>query len=533
MTTTGTTARRASAAGLALAAGLTTCLAAAPAALAAAPPAASASASASADATPAAGLGRYYQQRPDWHGCARAGDDPTGRALDAAGARCADVTVPLDYGDPGGRTITVAISRLKATDTRHRIGSLLVNPGGPGGPGLGIGLTVRPAMKETGARYDVIGMDPRFTGRSTPLDCGLSSGPGLLSAGPDRAGFDRQTARARDVAERCRATNADVLPHVTTRNTARDIDVVRGVLGERKISYLGYSYGTYLGTAYTQMFPTRYDRVVLDSALDPDRYNPRLMKGTEAANEKAYDDWADWTAARDSTYGLGRTRGEVRATVDGVIAASSREPLTVGTAPDTFRLDDSQVPALLFTGMADDTDPARAALAEQAALLARAARGRTAPLPPAFAEFLRSVFTSAGSAVGSVQTAILCGDVPAPRDPETYWRDIQRERAAHPLFAPLAENITPCAFWDSPREAPVRVRRDAPALIVASTGDPRVPYTDSTALHDRLPGSRLLTLAGANQHANYGVHGSSCVDTAVNAYLATGRLPARDRTCAA
>ncbi|MFE4520427.1 alpha/beta fold hydrolase [Kitasatospora sp. NPDC056783] len=530
MTTTGTAVRRASAAALALAAGLTTCLAAAPAALAATPAAAPAG---SADTAPSAGLGRYYQQRPNWHGCAQDADDTTGGALDAAGARCADVTVPLDYGDPGGRTITVAISRLKATDTRRRIGSLLVNPGGPGGPGLGIGLIVRPVMKETGARYDVIGMDPRFTGRSTPLDCGLSSGPGLLSAGPDRAGFERQVARARDVADRCRATNAEVLPHVTTRNTARDMDVVRGVLGERRISYLGYSYGTYLGTAYTQMFPTRYDRVVLDSALDPDRYSPRLMKGTEAENEKAYDDWADWTAARDSTYGLGRTREQVRATLDGVIAASSREPLTVGTAPDAFRLDDSQVPALLFTGMADDTDPARASLAEQMSLLAQAAQGRPTALPPAFTDLLRSVFTPAGSAVGSAQTAILCGDVPAPRDPETYWRDIERTRAAHPLFAPVAESITPCAFWDGPREAPVRVRRDTPALIVASTGDPRVPYTGSVALHGRLPSSRLLTLAGANQHANYGVHGNSCIDTTVNAYLADGRLPARDRTCAA
>ncbi|MFE7467728.1 alpha/beta hydrolase [Streptomyces sp. NPDC057499] len=524
MITPGTAVRRASAAGLVLAAGLTTSLVAAPAAPAATP--------ASAGAAPAAGLGRYYQQRPHWHGCTQNADDETGRALDAAGARCADVTVPLDYSKPRGRTITVAISRLKATDTRHRIGSLLINPGGPGGPALGTGLLVRPMMKETGARYDLIGMDPRFTGRSTPLDCGLTSGPGLLSAGPDRAGFDRQTARAKDVAQRCRTTNGPLLPHVTTRNTARDIDVVRSVLGERKISYLGFSYGTYLGTAYTQMFPKRYDRVVLDSALDPDRYNPRLLKGADAENEKAYDDWADWTAARDATYGLGRTRQQVRATLDGVIAASTREPLTVGTAPDVFRLDNSQVPALLFTELADETEPARASLAEHMALLARAAEGRPTTLPPAFAALMRSVFTPAGSPVASAQTAILCGDVAAPRDPETYWRDIESGRAAHPLFAPLTESITPCAFWDRPREAPVRVSHDTRALIVASTGDPRVPYTNSVALHDRLPSSRLLTLNGANQHVNYGAYGNACIDSTVNSYLATGRLPARDRTCA-
>ncbi|MFE2935621.1 alpha/beta fold hydrolase [Streptomyces sp. NPDC059278] len=523
MITPGTAVRRASAVGLVLAAGLTTGLST--------PPATAATPSA-ADAAPAAGLGRYYQQRPHWQRCAQGADDATGRALDAAGARCADVTVPLDYGRPRGGTITVAISRLKATDTRHRIGSLLVNPGGPGGPGLDTGLAVRPAMKETGARYDLIGIDPRFTGRSTPLDCGLSSGPGLLSAGPDRAGFDRQTARARSVAERCRATNGTVLPHVTTRNTARDIDVVRSVLGERKISYLGFSYGTYLGTAYTQMFPTRLDRVVLDSALDPDRYNPRLLKGADAENEKAYDDWADWTAARHGTYGLGRTRDQVRVALDNVIAASAREPLTVGTAPDVFRLDGSQVPALLFTELANDTDPARATLAEHMSLLARAAEGRPTTLPPAFADLLRSVFTPAGSSIASVQTATLCGDVSAPRNPETYWRDIERGRAAHPLFAPLTESITPCAFWDRPREAPVRVRHDTRALIVASTGDPRVPYTNSVALHDRLPSSRLLTLAGANQHVNYAAYGNACIDSTVNSYLATGRLPSRDRTCA-
>ncbi|MFJ2590636.1 hypothetical protein [Streptomyces sp. NPDC087538] len=209
MITPGTAVRHTPAVGLVLAASLTTGLATPPAATAAA-----------ADAAPAAGLGRYYQQRPHWHRCAQGADDETGRALDTAGARCADVTVPLDYGKPHGRTITVAISRLKATDTRHRIGSLLINPGGPGGPGLITGLAVRPVMKKTGARYDLIGMDPRFTGRSTPLDCGLPSGPGLLSAGPDRAGFDRQTARARSVAEQCRATNGPLLPHVTTRNTA-------------------------------------------------------------------------------------------------------------------------------------------------------------------------------------------------------------------------------------------------------------------------------------------------------------------------
>ncbi|MFI9237168.1 alpha/beta hydrolase [Streptomyces sp. NPDC053079] len=508
------TARRASAVGLAL----TACLTATPAA------------SASAAGTPEAGLGRYYQQRLDWGSCVKGPGDTTGTDLDKVGVQCADVTVPLDYADPRGRTITVAISRLKATDTRRRVGPLLLNFGGPGGPALGDPPVVRKAMKDVGARYDIIGMDPRFVGRSTPLDCGWPVGHSIFSAGLGRAGFDRQVALHKDLAAKCRATNASVLPHVSTRNTARDMDVVRAVLGERKLSYLGYSYGTYLGTVYTQMFPGRYDRVVLDGAIDPRRYNPRLMRGAERENEQALADWASWAAKRHDTYGLGRTRAHVLATVDRIVGTSARG-LTLGTAPDVFRLDDTQVPTLIFGGISDETDVMRAAFAEQVSVMAKAANGRPTRLSPEFKELLQGTVSSKNSPFGSVQSAILCGDGAAARDPERYWRDIENSRAAHPLFGPLTNNIGPCAFWDRPREEPTQVRRDAPALIVAATGDPRTVYEGSVALRGMLPGSKLITLKGANQHGIYGYYGNACVDEKVNAYLATGRLPVNDQTC--
>ncbi|MEV4922884.1 alpha/beta hydrolase [Streptomyces roseoverticillatus] len=517
-----TTVRRVSAAGLAL----TACLAAAVPATAAT--------TLSGDGTtaaPGAGLDRYHHQRLDWRSCVLGPDDETGRALEKAGAQCADVTVPLDYADPGGRTITVAISRLKATDTRHRIGAMLLNTGGPGGTGIDFAPDARKAMKETGARYDVIGMDPRFVGRSTPLDCGWPVGFGVLSSGTGRAGFDRQVALHKDLAAKCRATNAAVLPHVSTRNTARDMDVIRGALGERKISYLGYSYGTYLGTVYTQMFPGRYDRVVLDGAIDPRRYGPRLLQGTEEENERALGDWAAWAAERNDTYGLGRTRAQVLTTVDRVVAASARRPLTLGTAPDAFRVDDTHVPTLVFAGISDDGDGARADLGELVSAMAEAADGRTAELSPKTTDLLRRLLTGKGSAYGSVQMAIICGDRGAPRDPERYWRDIERSRAAHPLFGPLANNIGPCAFWDRPNEEPTRVRQDAPVLMVGATGDTRTDYEGTVALHGLLPSSKLITLKGANRHAVYGLYGNTCVDDQVNTYLATGRLPATDRTC--
>ncbi|MFE7659421.1 alpha/beta hydrolase [Streptomyces celluloflavus] len=525
MTTLRAAARRASAVGLAL----TACLTATPAMATAATAAPDRDGGAAASGT---GLDRYYHQRLDWRSCVLGPDDASGRELEKAGARCADVTVPLDYTDPKGRTLTVAISRIKATDTRHRVGPLLLNPGGPGGSGLAVPALIRPAMKQAGALYDLIGMDPRFVGRSNALDCGWSVGPSFRSAGPDRASFERQVAFQKGLADKCRATNGKVLPYITTRNTARDMDVIRGALGERKLSYLGFSYGTYLGTAYTQMFPGRYDRVVLDGALDPSRYNPRLFKGVEKENDQALADWAAWAAARHDTYGLGRTRAQVLATVNRIVEASSRRPLTVGTAPDVFRLDSSQTPFVINSGIASDTEEDRKALGEQVSVLAKAADGQQPTrLSEQFAAVLRLGLTSEGSPTGSIQSAILCGDVAVPRDPEQYWQDIERSRAAHPLFGPLTNNIGACAFWDRPREEPTQVRHDTPALIVAATGDPRTPYTGSVALHQKLPSSKLLTLKGANRHAIYGMYGSTCVDDTVNAYLATGKLPAKDRTC--
>ncbi|MFD9477820.1 alpha/beta hydrolase [Streptomyces nojiriensis] len=530
--TLGPAARRASSVGLVLAACLATTPTLAVAAEAgsaeAAPP--SASASASAANRSGAGLDRYYQQRPDWGSCVTGPDDTTGRDLDKAGVQCADVTVPLDYAAPRGRTITVAISRLKATDTRHRIGAILLNTGGPGGPARAYPPTARAAMKEVGARYDIVGFDPRFVGRSTPLDCGWPLGMTWLSAGAGRAGFDRQVALQKSLADKCRATGASVLPHISTRNTARDMDVIRGALGERKISYLGYSYGTYLGTVYTQMFPGRHDRMVLDGAIDPGDYRPRLLQGTERANEKALSDWAGWAAERHGAYGLGRTRAEVLASVDRVVEASARGPMTIGSGADAFRIDDSQVPLLLFSGIADDTEPARASFGELLSVLVEAAGGAPTTLPAGFAGELRYALRGEGEPTGA-QSAIICGDVAAGRDPDQYWRDIERSRAAHPLFGPLTRNINPCAFWDRPREEPTQVRRDAPALIVAATGDPRTTYKGSVELRRQLPSSRLITLEGANRHGLYGSYANTCVDDQVNRYLATGKLPAKDRTC--
>lgn len=475
---------------------------------------------ASADAGPPAPL--------NWKPCAQGPADAAGKELDQAGARCAELTVPLDHSKPGGRTIKLALSRLPASDRAHRIGTMVGNNGGPGESTLGMPLQIRTAMKDVAARYDLIGLDPRFVGRSTPLDCGWPIGLWLRSAGSTRAGFDHQVAVERDLAERCAQRYADVLPYANTRDTARDIDLVRRVLGERRISFFGYSYGSYLGAVYTQMFPGRTDRVVLDSAGDPDKWGPRALQGTEDEAERALRGWAAWAAKRHGTYGLGVTPARVLATVNAIVAAAEKRPLRVGP----YEVDDQAVPYILSAGSGDDRPAGRAQFTSTVRTLNDAAHGRPADPSPAFDGQLAFVLTSAGSPLASPAAAITCGDRAAPRDPDTYWNDIQRSRARHPLFGPLKNNIWPCAFWPNPpRERPTHIDNPTPALIVSTTGDTATTYEGSKAMHRALTGSRLLTLRGATAHGIYGDYGNACVDAKVNAYLATGTLPAADPIC--
>lgn len=465
------------------------------------------------------GAERFYQQRLDWKAC---GDQD----LDAAGAQCAEVTVPLDYQQPQGRTLTVAISRLKAADPGQRRGIMLSNPGGPGGPGLGLPLKMRPKLSpDVLARYDLIGMDPRGVGRSNPVDCAWPVGFMLRSSGLDRAGFDRTVALQADLARRCARTQGDTLRHITTRNTARDMDVVRGAMGERKISYFGYSYGTYLGSVYTQMFPRRSDRIVLDSAVDSKRYSQQMVRDMGPANERALDDWAAWTAARDGEYRLGRTAAQVRGAVEELIRRSARQPIPIGE----YRVDEHMLPMVLFEQVGDTR--LNTALAETVRVLADAADGKQVSPSPGLLASLHVLSRRDPNAQLSGQAAIMCGDAAVRRDPEWYWRNIQRSRASQPVFGAFANGINPCAFWAEPAEAPVIVRNSVPALIVQATEDTRTAYDSGVDLHRAMSGSRLITLPGVRAHGLFSRYPNGCMENAVNTYLRDGVLPSGDLTC--
>ncbi|WP_055699062.1 alpha/beta hydrolase [Streptomyces silaceus] len=443
------------------------------------------------------------------------------KELNEAGAQCAKVTVPLDYADPGGRTIKIAISRVKAKSPGERRGILLSNPGGPGGTGLAHTLALRPTLKDVADRYDLIGFDPRFLGESTPVTCGTAPRPKPpAETTTPRADFEESVRAARDTARRCRehGDNAALLPHASTRNVARDMDAIRAALGEPRLSYYGISYGADLGAVYTQLFPRPADRVVLDSSTDPAATQYELFQRSGAPAEAALT-------------------GRVRTDVEKLLARAERHPIPVKDQRLNAPLLRLVVKQLV---QHEENDPR---LAEVVSDLKKAAAGEEFEPGPALSgllDLLASPELESSMAGGAI---FMCGDGgwPAggwPKDPATYWKNMQRSRATQPVFGPYVNGmIAPCAFWGSePREPGTKIGNSVPLLMLQARHDNNVPYEGALALHERLTGSRLVT-ADIRSHGVYGRGNDGltpvpCADRAVNTYLRDGKLPAADLTCA-
>ncbi|UUN27507.1 alpha/beta hydrolase [Streptomyces sp. FIT100] len=464
-------------------------------------------------------LRQYLQQKPTWKRCAK--DSP-------ATFQCATIKVPLDYGRPGGKKIDLAISRLRSSSTAERRGVLLTNPGGPGGEGVSMPLFLASELPASVKKaYDLVGFDPRGIGQSSPVGCGLTGDEWNWERPYKAKTFAKDVKWARTFAEKCGAKQGDRLRHMTTRNTARDMDVIRAVLGEKKISYLGYSYGTYLGAVYTQMFPRRADRFVLDSAIDPKRVWRGMIQVWAEGAEPAFARWTEWTAQHDAEFGLGATPDAVRKTFWDLVARADRKPIELdGTS---------------LTG--DDIRAGRAVFfsvryaAEQIAELKRAAAGKppatrkpgTPPrrVPPSFARAVPE-----DNSVAAFWT-VLCADTRAwPRDPDQYRRDAIRDKARYPLYGDFASNIMPCAFWKKSGSEPATViDNKVRALVLQNEWDSQTPLTSGVGLRRAMKGSRMVTVAGGEGHGVYGA--KSCADKTATAYLTTGRLPAKDLTCRA
>ncbi|MGW4384551.1 alpha/beta hydrolase [Kitasatospora sp. NPDC004531] len=463
---------------------------------------------------------------PSWGACADGGVD--GRQL------CAEVTVPVDYRQPDGPSLTLAISRIPAARPELRRGVLVLIPGGPGGSGLnGPSNKVKRLPQSVLDRYDLIGFDPRGVGRSSPVSCGLDFAdlaPGKLLPWPepDGHGGDNSLIGARRVADRCAANGGPVLHSITTRNEARDIDRIRQALGERRISTWGVSYGTYAGAAYATMFPGRTDRILLDSNDNPDPIQAERtwLAAFATGVEDRFPDFAAWASSPEAgELRVADTPEQVRAAYLTAAQQLDAAPLPwPGHNPEV--LDGNGLRGTLLNGLYSD-----ARFPSVAALL-QAAQGRRPlpdPGPRPSAEELAQLQSSA-----AVTTATLCNDVSWPRDLDAYAAAVAADKAAHPLTAGMPVNAAACAFWHwQPTEPPVRVTSDGPSnvLLVQNLRDPATPYSGALKLRAAFGDRARMVAVDSGGHDAYLANGNACGDDLVTEFLVTGRRPARDAFC--
>ncbi|MGY0019409.1 alpha/beta hydrolase [Streptomyces sp. cg35] len=440
---------------------------------------------------------------------------------------CGTVTVPLDYAHPRGRQITLTVSRIKATGKQGgqkvaRQGAFVFNPGGPGGNGMYFPLAgLMPEWKRIGAAYDLVGYAPRGVGRSAPLSCQdpkhFAQAPTQAPTHPSASYKRERVAQAKAYARGC-AKNPD-LAHYTTLNNARDLDVLRAALGERRLTYMGASYGTYIGAVYAQLFPSHVRRMVFDSAVNPDPDRIWYANNLEqsAAFEGRWADFRTWVAKHDATYHLGRTAEEVLTSYERVRAELAHKPAGGKVGPGQLQS------AFLQAGYYDDYWPMRAvALSEYLKGDPKPLISQAAPSPEAAAE------NENGTAV---YTAVECNDAAWPTDFRTWDRDNTR-LARHAPFETWdnAWMNLPCAYWPAPRQQPVDVRtlpgELPPTLILAAERDAATPYEGAREMHRRIAGSVLVTERGAGTHGIAG-GANSCVNGHLDAYVLDGQVPLR------
>lgn len=422
---------------------------------------------------------------------------------------CADLPVPLDYRHALGRQITIKISRIRAADPARRLGTLVISPGGPGVGGLEQPSELadpesQPA--ELRNRYDLVGFDARGIRYSSPVSCGLPVQDGRLRYPAPDGSIDHAVRYARHAADMCRAHAGDVLPYITTANTARDLDRIRAALGEDKISFMGLSYGTYLGAVYASRYPQRTDRFVLDSALDPNRVWYDFVRLGRLGLQQRLPDLTRWIADRDGTYHFGHTQNQVLHRYRRLVAALDADPQPYrGITVDGNWLRDVTRDALKYP----DNSPMRPIANLWTDLITPATNAETAPRGAAETAPRGAAGAGATSATAvaddNQQTmgyAVQCGDAAWPRDIGSYARAVRADRHRFPDEAGRSANITACAFWSNPVEAPTRVTGHGPrnVLILQNRRDPATPLISGQGMRSALGQRATMIIADAGGH---------------------------------
>jgi pimeloyl-ACP methyl ester carboxylesterase len=451
--------------------------------------------------------------RLDWHPC----------TIGGFGLQCASLAVPLDYRHPAGRKITLALSMERATaPADRRQGDLLVDPGGPGASGRIWAVAAAYGLQRSvAAEYDIIGFDPRGVGASVPaLHCDPSFFAGVR---PDyipasRAAEQVLIARAKAYAAGCEHRFGWLLPFMTTEDAARDMDSIRAALGQQKISYLGYSWGTYLGQVYATMFGNRVRRMVLDSTVDPRGawYADNIAQ--DYAFEARIQAFYSWVAAHAGFYRLGTTRAQVQQAWYRARAELASHPIAGPSGPmigpDEF--DDTMQEGGYYNSYWPGLAAALAAY-----------------LHTGSAQAMINEYRAAGRQnenLFAVYNAVECSDVSWPRNWARWDADARRVYRTAPFMA--WDNVwfnAACAFWPVHGPArPLAIRGVGlpPILMIQGSLDGATPYQGAQAAHKLLPSARMVVVEGDGNHGqSLSRPANLCVNNYLNAYLANGTVP--------
>lgn len=478
------------------------------------------------EGTPAE-LERFYTQSVDWGRCEF--EIETNGAEDDL--RCAAVEVPLDYDDPSGETTTVVMSRLPAEGQAR--GSLLINPGGPGASGVDATAFAEHTVTDEVRRvYDVVGFDPRGVGRSAGIEC-LDDAE--LDAWRAEPMFDPGSEPADEIREeyrrlgaQCVQNSGDLVAEMDTASAARDMDVLRAVLGDERTTYLGFSYGTHLGAVYADLFPERVGRLVLDGGVDPTLSDQEATADQAVGFEENLRHWVQVCQAeiRGCVVG-GSSTDAATARIQELIASVEEGTVTAG---DGRRVTATNVVEGILTPLYTTTSYPQLNEALGAAFdgdfspllaLSDATHGRDAE--GRYANNTTMAFT-----------AVSCLDRSAGTVTEEQMARHQEQlEQAAPTFGPyLGYGDAACQGWPvepAAAPAPVDAAGAGPILVVGTTHDPATPYHWSEALAEQLESARLLSYDSYG-HTAY-ASGDECVQDAVDAYLLEGELPEEGTTC--
>jgi pimeloyl-ACP methyl ester carboxylesterase len=459
----------------------------------------------------------YYSQTLDWTAC----DD----------FDCTTVTAPLDWADPTKGEIELAVIRSRAEGTGEPIGSLLTNPGGPGASGVSlvrdsVAFAVSDPVRQ---QFHTIGFDPRGVGESTAVTCYDDTDmDAYLFDIPEgergsEAWTDELLAAHTDFAEACEANSDGILPYITTENAARDMDLIRAVLGDTELNYLGYSYGTFLGATYAKLFPDKVGRLVLDGAIDPSipGIDVGLTQGLGFESAlRAY--MAD--CLQDDECPFRGTVDEAMADLGTLLAAVDRDPLP-GADGRLLGADTLMTAIVAALYSPDSWSFLTFALAE------------TLAGDPAAAFQLADIYYDRenGTYLNNQTEAFRaynCMDYPVDATPEAEAEAEALLAAEAPTIAPYWEGPDPCEVWPYPATGvrePIAAEGAAPIVVVGTTNDPATPYEWSVSLADQLSSGVLVTRVGEG-HTGYN-KGNSCVDAAVETYLLEGTPPEDGLRC--